>query len=176
MYHSGRLKLFPRKISTAARPLFQADTMKEPHLLRPVGPVAEYSELIAALHEAGLRSGWLELDAAPAIPEALETAAAAGALRAVMVGGGRSLAAKPLRGAAVLRDLLREHFLGCRLVLVRGDVEAPLLRHVEGHWRVGFADGRVERTLTTQEMIATLRKPHPWGAKADDASSENDHE
>lgn len=140
--------------------------MKEPHLLRPAGPVTEYTELFAALREAGLRTGYLDLEEPPAVPGDLETAAAAGALRAVGVGGGRSLAAKPLRGAPVLRDLVREHFLGCRLVLVRGDVEAPLVHHDGGRWRIEGS----ERTLTTQELIAALRKPHPWGREADAAS------
>lgn len=146
--------------------------MKQPHLLRPAEPVAEYTELIAALRDAGLRAGYLDLAEAPAVPAGLETAAAAGALRAVGVGGGRSVALKPLRGAPVLRDLLREHFRGCRLVLVRGDVEAPIVHRDGGRWRVEDS----ERTLTTQEMIAALRKPHPWGPETDAASRENDHE
>ena len=40
-------------------------------------------------------------------------------LRAVAVAGGRAVAVKRVAGPPTLRDLLREHFLGCAAVVVR---------------------------------------------------------
>jgi hypothetical protein len=98
-----------------------------PHLLRVAQEPARFAPLFAALAAAGLRCGWLELRQAGAPPASLEAAAALGAARAVATGEGRSVAVKALRGAPVLRDLLREHFAGCALVLVAagGGGEAP---------------------------------------------------
>jgi hypothetical protein len=91
-----------------------------PHLLRVAQEPASFAPLFAALTAAGLRCGWLELRRPGAPPPGLEAAAALGAARAVAAGDGRSVAVKALRGAPVLRDLLREHFAGCTLVLVAG--------------------------------------------------------
>jgi hypothetical protein len=135
-----------------------------PHLLRVVRPVVKFEELIAAVRHGGGRVGWLELSELPPapVPEALEAAAERGVLRAVAVGGGRSVAVKPMRGPAVLRDLLREHFRGCALVLARGEVEAPLLEPEGEGWTVA-PEGRAATRWTTEELAAALRKPHPWG-------------
>jgi hypothetical protein len=135
-----------------------------PHLLRvDRGPEA-FAPLIAAARELGLRVGWLELAAPAPLPADLETAAAAGALRAVAVGGGRSAALKPLRGEPVLRDLLREHFRGCALVLVRGEVAAPSLRPEGENWRIEphAPDIAAARTLPVSDLAAALRRPRPW--------------
>ena len=67
---------------------------------------------------------------------------------------------QPMRGAPVLRDLLREHFRGCTLVLVRGAVEAPLLEPRDGGFTVTGAEG--ERHLTGDQLAAALRRPRPW--------------
>jgi hypothetical protein len=91
-----------------------------PHVLRVEEDPQRFAPLLAAIAAAGLRAGWLELRQPEAAAASLEAAAALGALRAVAAGGGRSVAVKPLRGEPVLRDLLREHFRGCALVLVRG--------------------------------------------------------
>jgi hypothetical protein len=85
-----------------------------------------------------------------------------GVLRAVEVGEGRSVVVKPLRGAPVLKDLLREHFRGCVLVLVRGEVEAPRLR-VEGEGWVVAPPGAASRRNSAEELAEALRTPHPWG-------------
>ncbi len=132
------------------------------HLLRVERPAAEYAELIAAVRAEGLRVGWLELPpAAPEpLPAALAAAAELGVLRAVAVGGGRSVAVKPMRGEPVRRDLLREHFRGCTLVLVRGAVEAPILEPRDGGFTVTGAEG--ECHLTSDQLAAALRKPRPW--------------
>ncbi len=148
--------------------------MSDPHLRRlhrlrvEEGP-EPFAALLAALAAAGLRAGWLDLapDAAamPAAPADLEAAAAAGVLRAVAVGsgasGGRAIAVKPLRGAPVLDDLCREHFRGCALLLVRGEVAAPSLAPEGDGWTVG-PPGEAARTYTTAELVAALRRPRPW--------------
>lgn len=137
--------------------------MKSPHLLRVTAPPERFASLIAAARALGLRIGWLELGPAPdPIPPTLGVAADLGALRAVAAGEGRAVSVKPLRGQPVLKDLLREHFLGCALVLVRGDVEAPALEPDEGEaWRLTLS-ATATRRLTTAELAASLRRPHPW--------------
>lgn len=142
--------------------------MKEPHVLRVEAPPATFAALAGSLAAAGLRLGWLELTSAPPapLPPGLAAAAELGVLRAVAVGPGLALAAKPRRGAPVLRDLLREHFLGCRLVLAGGPeapVDLPLLTPgPEGGWRVTPAGGAALR-LSGAELAGRLRRPRPWG-------------
>jgi len=136
--------------------------MKSPHLLRVDDAPDRFAPLIAAARALGLRIGWLDLGGATApVPEALETAAAASVLRAVAVGEGRTVAVKPLRGAPVLKDLLREHFRGCVMVLVRGEIEAPSLRIEDGAWIVA-PPGAASRRYATEELAMALRKPRPW--------------
>ena len=139
--------------------------MKEPHLLRveaDQGGPERFGALFRAAAAAGLRIGWLELEEPSPLPPGLETAAGLGALRAVAVGPGKSVAVKPRKGAPVLRDLLREHFLGCALVLVRGTLaenaenEAPELLVEGDRWKVGAA------AFDTEGLVAALRKPRPW--------------
>ena len=163
--------------------------MKAPHLLRADGPPELYAPLFRAARAEGLRLGWLDaaagvevfasaegalpedrgaLRSAPPpapVPERLEAAAALGALRAVAVGGGRSVAVKPLRGTAVLRDLLREHFRGCAAVLVAGagaPADAPVLAADGDGWTVRPAGAAAVR-LGAEELVRRLRKPRPWG-------------
>jgi hypothetical protein len=141
--------------------------MKLPHLLRVTAPPDCFAPLIEAARALGLRIGWLDLGHLSARPEplpaALATAADLGVLRAVAVGEGRAVSVKPLRGQPVLKDLLREHFLGCALVLVRGDVDAPTLEPDEDEaWRLALPQN-ASRRLTTADLAASLRKPHPWG-------------
>ena len=133
------------------------------HLLRVRHPVVEFERLIAAMRHENERAGWLELlpEAAAPLPESLATAADAGVLRSVAVGAGRSIAVKPMRGRPVLRDLLREHFRGCRLILIQGEIEAPWLEPDGEGWTVRKADGSVRR-WTTEKLIAALRKPRPF--------------
>jgi hypothetical protein len=151
--------------------------VKAPHLLRVDEDPERFAALLAALAAAGLRAGWLEL--APPRPAAasLETAVTLGALRAVAAGGGRSLALKRLRGGPVLRDLLREHFLGCALVLVRAAPAAvaplapvPTLSPAGDGWRVAPPGDAAAQQYDTPGLLAALRRPRPWGAGGGGAS------
>ncbi len=136
--------------------------MKSPHLLRVADAPDRFASLIEAARVLGLRIGWLDLGGSVSpLPDPLESAAALGVLRAVTVGEGRTVAVKPLRGATVLKDLLREHFRGCALVLVRGDVDAPSLEADGDDWRLA-PPGAASRRLTTAQLAESLRKPHPW--------------
>jgi hypothetical protein len=135
-----------------------------PHLLRVEDPPERYAALIAAVRGEGLRAGWLDLppEAPAPLPEPLEAAARLGVLRAVAVAGDRGVSVKPIKGAPVLRDLLREHFRGCALVLVRGVIDAALLRPDGEGWIV-TAPGEAARRFTTGDLAAALRRPRPWG-------------
>jgi hypothetical protein len=158
--------------------------LRPPHALRVTEPPERFAALLQALAAAGLRAGWLDLAAPTPFPDGLATlaalatldqAAALGALRAVAVAGGRSLALKALRGAPVWRDLLREHFQGCALVLVAGAAAAgapvpppglaALISAGEG-WRVEPAGDAASRQYDTAGLLAQLRRPHPWDPPA----------
>lgn len=146
--------------------------MSLPHLLRVERPPEDFAELFAAAAEAGLRIGWLEA-ADPEPPPSLAAAAGLGALRAVAVGEAGTLAYKPRRGPAVLADLLREHFAGCALVLVHGDIaDAAGASYLEpphdpdAGWRLVTREGdhplatlQDDRPLTTDSLVARLRRP-----------------
>ncbi|MEM7583781.1 MAG: hypothetical protein AAF560_10410 [Acidobacteriota bacterium] len=137
------------------------------HLLRVRGPVVKFERLIAALRQERAKVGWLELgdsalSEAPRVDrESLEAAAGFGVLRAVAIGGGRTVAIKPMRGAPVLRDVLREHYRGCCLVLVEGEVDAPELEPDGETWLITVGD-RAAKRWTTEKLIAALRRPSPW--------------
>ncbi|MDY7095037.1 MAG: hypothetical protein SX243_18845 [Acidobacteriota bacterium] len=143
--------------------------MKRVHQLRVEVDPEHFQPLFDTAAAAGLRMGWLELpstlDDPTPLPPALEQAAGSGALRAVSAEPGRTVTVKPRRGPAVLEDLLREHFRGCVLVLIRGEAPVPSLRLDEnrgaGHWVVSSLDGTA-LALTTEELVARLRKPRPW--------------
>jgi len=123
------------------------------------GPEA-FQSLFAAAREAGERFGWLELatDAASPVPPDLASAAESGALRAVRSGGGRTIVVKPVAGPAVLRDLVREHFLGCTLILVRGWEGWPRVEPSAGGYELRSAVGR-SRSFGAAELVAELRRP-----------------
>ncbi len=137
--------------------------MKRPVLLAIDGGVAEHAALVRGLADGGERVGWLDLGSAVAPPGDLEEAAAAGMLRAVAVGGNRVTTVKPVLGATVLDDLLREHFRGCRLVLVRGGENLVRLAADGDGWRLVPPVGPAVRQ-STAELIASLRRPSFWRA------------
>lgn len=134
--------------------------MKRIHLLRVEGDASRFEPAIAAICRDDGRVGWLDLELSDPVPPALVTPASLEVLRAVAVGPQLSIAVKPMRGEPVLRDLLREHFRGCRLVLVRGKVEAPLLSPVEDGWTVRTESGA--RKYSTEELVRAIRKPRPF--------------
>lgn len=136
--------------------------MRLPHLLAVrQGPEA-FAPLVAAAAAEKLRCGWLDLlAAAPDPPPALAGAAGLDLLRSVAVGPGCAVALKPLRGAPVLRDLLREHFLGCALVLVRGGQPLPALTPAGDLWRLDLPGGQTQ-TLDLPTLVARLRRPRPF--------------
>jgi hypothetical protein len=131
-----------------------------PHLLRVDTGPERFAALIEAVRALDLRVGWLELAPPPPAPGDLETAAGLGTLRAVAAGGGRAVAVKPLKGDPVLKDLLREHFRGCALVLVRGEVAAPLLQPDGERWTV-TVPGEAARAFATGDFAEALRSPRP---------------
>ncbi|HUF77677.1 MAG TPA: hypothetical protein VMR44_02040 [Thermoanaerobaculia bacterium] len=166
--------------------------MKRIHLLRFDGPPAALAPLFEAVRAEGLRAGWLELDPEPAdagdgsppgessgpLAEgrsegrfAPGAAVSAGAFREAAVAPGRVVAIKRVVGPPVLRDLLREHFLGCALVMVRGGgpasafeaelVEVPALETAAGSLRIA-APGQGTLELSPQGLAARLRRPRPW--------------
>jgi len=146
--------------------------VKRIHLLCHEGPADTLAPLFEAARREGLRVGWLDLGAAPdAVPPALGEALDRGAFRAAAVAPGRTVAAKARSGPPVLRDLLREHFLGCALVVVRpgggGEAhpeleEVPRLEAGDGRFRVvpPAGDGL---ELSAEALAARLRRPRPWG-------------
>lgn len=145
-----------------------------PHLLRVDRTMLEFAPFVAALRQDGRRAGWLEWapgkrPPAPASPEVGET----GVLRAVKVDAEQTVAVKKLRGAPVLRDVLREHFRGCAVVLVladnESDLDAPRLEPAES--AAGAAGWRIvqhgaAREMNTEDLVAILRRPHPFPAPA----------
>jgi hypothetical protein len=136
--------------------------LRAPHLLRVEESPEKFAPLIDAARALGLRVGWLELAGkAHPVPPFLEVAAGLGVLRAVEVGDGRTVAVKPMRGAAVLEDLLREHFRGCALVLVRGEVDVPTLEAEGKDWRIALP-GLAAHQVTTADLAGLLRKARPW--------------
>lgn len=137
--------------------------MKMPHLLRVEAGPESYASFVAAADAAGMRGGWLELGEDPPLPGPL-AGAPAELLRAVAAGPRRTVTLKERRREPVLRDLVREHFLGCRFLLVRGSIDAPLLIPEGVGWRLkvpGFPD----RELTSESLVAALRSPHFPGRK-----------
>ena len=139
--------------------------MKVPHLLRVAQGAEIFAPLFAAADALGLKLGWLEFPEGPQpAPPTLAEAAGQGARRAVAVGQGGSIALKPRKGEPVLRDLLREHFLGCALVLIAGDMPAPeklCTLEPQGEGWVVKGEGSV-RHFSTEELARALRKARPW--------------
>ena len=134
--------------------------MKRIHLLRVEGEASRFEPLIAAIRADEGRVGWLDLRLSDPVPASLAAPASLDVLRAVGVGERLAIAVKPIRGQPVLRDLLREHFRGCRVVLVAGEVEAPLLAADGEGWTVTRTGG--SRSYSTERLVRALRKPRPF--------------
>lgn len=133
--------------------------MKTPVLLAVDGPADTFAALFAAAKAAGLRVGWLVMSAPVDPPPPLQAAPLLQAFRAVAVGDGRSIAMKPMKGKGVLRDLLREHFLGADVVLVAGlELFPRLTARGDGPWNLAES-ATASRLFTTEELLVRLRKP-----------------
>ena len=132
--------------------------MKAPVLLAVDGSAEAFASLFSAATAAGLRVGWLAMDAPVDPPPPLRAPPLLEAFRAVAVGDGRSIAMKPMKGAAVLRDLLREHFLGADVVLVAGLALYPRLAARGNGWHL-VESATASRAYTTEELLVRLRKP-----------------
>jgi hypothetical protein len=143
-------------------------------ILRVEAPAATFEPLFAAAAARRERLGWLDFETTVELADGLGEAARAGARPAVAVGNGQVIAVRVMRGAPVLRDLLRRDFLGCRAVLVRGELEAPLLSPEPGGWRVsqdaashgpegGAQPAAASRSWTSTQLLDALRRPRPWG-------------
>lgn len=151
--------------------------MKWPHLWATGSPPLDFRALMIAASAAGLRVGWLERNDEAEPPARLAEAAGSGALRAVAVAPGWTVSVKKRKGEPVLADVVREHFLGCRLVLIAGPLPAgtsplPRLSRVNlaspieaekrvapgaALWRLDSANETV--TLTTEDLLMRLRRP-----------------
>ena len=130
-----------------------------PHVVQVHDGEEAFADLFAVAAEAGIRIGWLTYEPKDELPGALDRAAESGAFRAVAVSPGVTVAVKRRQGPAVLRDLLREYFTGCALVLIRGAVEAPVLSSADGEWRLQLAEDRA-RTYSGEAFISALRSPN----------------
>lgn len=139
------------------------------HLVEVERDEAEFVRaLIEVIVEAGVRVGWLDIGSAGPIDPGLESVVASGAIRAVAVGPGRSVAVKVRVGPAVLEDLVGEYFKGCRLVLLVGveDTEVvrrqtdplPRLRRKDRSWQLTSSAGE-SRTLSPEALLEALRRP-----------------
>lgn len=131
--------------------------MKRVHLFRVNQPVESFARLIESAAAAGLRVGWLELQE-PTLPTEVARQLETGIAQVVVAGERRTLTARARRGPAVLADLLRQHFLGCDLVLVAGELSLPALDAVADGWRLAALGGE-ERVLATDQLLAELRRP-----------------
>ena len=78
--------------------------MKTPVLLCVDSPAEAFASLFAAAKVAGMRIGWLAMNAQVEPPLPLQAPPLLEAFRAVAVGNGRSISLKPMKGQAVLRD------------------------------------------------------------------------
>ena len=140
--------------------------MKRVHLLGVRREPEAFGPLVQAAVADGGRVGWLDLSGSATPPGDLEAAAALGVQAAVASGGGWVVSARRLRGEAAMPELLRKHFLGCRVVLVLGGAGLPLLDPRGSKWTVQ-APGGEQMVLTLGELVAALRKPRPpWSQEA----------
>ena len=130
--------------------------------------------LAACVHEAGLRSGWLDFhDFEP--PSPLGEAVGAGAFRAVQVGPSGSLAYKARKGEPVLADVLRQHFQGCHVVLaigrplpmgvvVRAGMPVGAPEGTPSHVRLVEGDRSIK--MTPDQFAARLRRPRLFAERS----------
>lgn len=137
--------------------------MRLPHLYSVgAGPEA-FAELWQAAAAAGVRLGWLDLEGPAEPPGPLAGAVGLGAAKAVAAGGRRTVAVKRLAGEPVLRDLVREHFLGCAALLVRGRAGFPRLEARPGGLGEVSMEGAAPVWLAPDAFLARLHRPRARG-------------
>ncbi len=124
---------------------------------------ARFDALFEAARALGSRIGWLRLDQPSEVPEALHSPLAHGAARAASVGAGASVAAKRLAGPAILRDVLREHFPGCALVLVRAPrvPAGGVVLEAAGN-RLALVSLARRQECSASELLAAVARPSFW--------------
>lgn len=132
--------------------------MRTPALVATDAAPADLGALFAAAARRGVRVGWLELRTTEPLPAPWNELSLAGPAKQVTVGAEGSLALKPRRGSPVLRDLLREHFTGYGVVLVRGHGGTPRLTVDAAGFRLepGAGSGR---SLGADELLDELLRP-----------------
>lgn len=128
-------------------------------------PTEAFAPLIHAVEADGGRVGlllWHPL--AASVDPPLATTAASGLLRSVQVNAAGSVVHKPRKGPAVLRDVVREHFRGCRVVLVVGEPVAELAevpRITPKGDAFQLESGSSKRQFDPAALAAWLRRPAP---------------
>jgi hypothetical protein len=131
--------------------------VKAPALVAVDDEPAAFASLFEAARAAGVRIGWLDLREGAGAPAPGAPAVESGAAKSVTVGAGRVVSVKRVAGPSVLRDLLREHFLGCGIVLVRGAAAEPRLARDGDGFRLAAAGS--ERRLDAARLVAELSRP-----------------
>lgn len=136
--------------------------MKKIHLLRvdPGSNVEDFRSLIDAVRADGGRVGWLCWRPDESADD--QELSTNGLLRHVEIDAAGSVARKTRTGPAVLRDVVREHFRGCRVVLVAGEgvgelAELPRPTAVDDGYRV--ESGESARKMSAEDLAARLRRP-----------------
>jgi hypothetical protein len=132
--------------------------VKTPVLIAVDSDADLFAPLFSTAAAAGLRVGWLAMDAPVEPPAVLQSPPLLTAFRAVAVGNLRSVAMKPMKGKPVLRDLLREYFLGADVVLVSGLDLFPRLTPRESGWHLAES-ATAGRVYSLAELFVRLRKP-----------------
>jgi hypothetical protein len=135
--------------------------LKRVHLLEIEDTPPRFEPLVRAVTEAGMRVGWLDFRAIET-PDALAAASATGVFRAVSVGQTSTLSVKSRIGPAVTKDLIREYFQGCSVVLISGRETAATLHRRDDKWAVSSPGGE-EKIFTTEKLVAALRGVRPFG-------------
>ena len=136
--------------------------MKRIHLLRvdPGSDVKDFRSLIDAVRADGGRVGWLRWRPEERADD--QGPNTTGLLRHVEIDAAGSVARKSRTGPAVLRDVLREYFRGCRVVLVAGEGVgelAELARLTVSGDGFQVESGESVREMSAEDLASRLRRP-----------------
>ena len=128
--------------------------MKRIHCLNYGGDEGKLGELITTATSRGLRLGFLDLETQEQV--ALYQEQVTPWAKIVQVGERANLTLKRRRGPWILKDLLREHFRGFDLVLVKGAAEFPELSVVNKEWLLSFPGKKMR--LSTDRLLDRLSR------------------